>query len=260
MWLRHFENQGIGDQPPKPVKPPKTLAEEMAETEAMDWSESGYEVEYGMKIKKAEMKKLVIDLQAEDRGKPHWMSSVDWSKVQSVAEKFDESKHRRDAQGQFAPFYHGTSNEIAEKILEEGLKPLSDIDPSSGVVAGKGFAATSEKVAISYAAMASDDSVDTITVIVFKPEASQYFKPAGKRSFGSPRIVAPCTGHGDVQHRDGAAGDDSGGSPVSLVRCAGGHWPPSREAVCGLGNPAGGTGPGERREESRPGIRGDFDK
>jgi hypothetical protein len=32
-------------------------------------------------VKKAESQTLVIDLQAEDRGKPHWMSTVDWSKV-----------------------------------------------------------------------------------------------------------------------------------------------------------------------------------
>jgi hypothetical protein len=119
---------------------------------------------------------LVIDLQAEDRGKPHWMSSVDWSTVQ----KFDESQHPRDGKGRFA--YHGTSNELAQKILKEGLKPLSEMDRSSPV--GKGFASTSEKVALSYAAMASNDSVDTITVIVFKPEASRYFQPANKHAFG----------------------------------------------------------------------------
>jgi hypothetical protein len=105
--------------------------------------------------------------------------------VQSIAHKFDEAKHPRDKEGQFA-LYHGTSDEFAEKILKEGLKPLSDIDTDSGVVAGKAFASTSEKVAISYAALSSDASADTITVIVFKPEANQYFKPAGKRVFGPP--------------------------------------------------------------------------
>jgi hypothetical protein len=36
---------------------------------------------------KAETKPLEIDLQAEDRGKPHWMSSVDWAKVKAEASK-----------------------------------------------------------------------------------------------------------------------------------------------------------------------------
>jgi hypothetical protein len=33
---------------------------------------------------KAEKKPLVIDMQAEDRGKPHWMSTVDWAKVEET--------------------------------------------------------------------------------------------------------------------------------------------------------------------------------
>lgn len=40
---------------------------------------------------------LVIDLQAEDRGKPHWMSSVDWASVL----KWDETQHPRDTDGRF---------------------------------------------------------------------------------------------------------------------------------------------------------------
>jgi len=159
-----FESQSISGTP----VPKKTLA--------VEWPKPvDYDTAMALKVEK---KPLIIDLQAEDRDKPHWMSSVDWSKVQSVAEKFDEAKHPRDTKGQFAPFYHGTSNEIAEKILAEGLKPLSEMDRTSPI--GKGFASTSEKVALSYAAMASDDSTDTITVIVFKPEASQFLKPAGK--------------------------------------------------------------------------------
>lgn len=40
---------------------------------------------------------LVIDLQAEDRGKPHWMSGVDWSTVV----KWDEQQHPRATDGRF---------------------------------------------------------------------------------------------------------------------------------------------------------------
>lgn len=115
----------------------------------------------------AQIQKDALQLIAEDEAK-------------TKAIKFDESKHPRDGKGRFA--YHGTSNELAEKILKEGLKPLSEMDRSSPI--GKGFASTSEKVALSYAAMASDDSVDTITVFVFKPEASRYFQPANKHAFG----------------------------------------------------------------------------
>lgn len=45
--------------------------------------------------RKAELQALVIDLQAEDRGKPHWMSSVNFQTVL----KWDESKHRREPKG-----------------------------------------------------------------------------------------------------------------------------------------------------------------
>ena len=40
---------------------------------------------------------LVVDLQAEDRDKPHWMTGVNWA-VQSIA-KFDEAKHPRQPKG-----------------------------------------------------------------------------------------------------------------------------------------------------------------
>jgi 2'-5' RNA ligase len=137
--------------------------------------------------------------------------------LQSVA-KFDEAKHPRhpggtSEGGEFAasagPYYHGTSNEIAAKILKDGLLPLSDMDFSSGITRGKGFAATSEKVAISYAGMASDDSVDTITVIVFKPEASKYFKPAQKHAFGPP---------GSWPHARGTEMSSTETVPPSLVQ------------------------------------------
>jgi hypothetical protein len=43
---------------------------------------------------------LVVDLQAEDRGKPHWLSNLNWAsiEVQSIA-KFDEAKHPREQAG-----------------------------------------------------------------------------------------------------------------------------------------------------------------
>jgi hypothetical protein len=56
-------------------------------------------------VRKAETGPLVIDLQDEDRGKPHWMSSVNWSTVQAVAKtyldvlKWEESEHPREPQG-----------------------------------------------------------------------------------------------------------------------------------------------------------------
>lgn len=56
---------------------------------------------------KADMKPLVIDLQAEDRGKPHWMSSVDWEKLgkpsYSDVLKYDPGQPR-DPDGRFAGY------------------------------------------------------------------------------------------------------------------------------------------------------------
>jgi hypothetical protein len=68
-----FESHPItGPYLPKELMPKKPLE--------MTWPESvDYDTQQALK---AEKKPLVIDMQAEDRGKPHWMSSVDWAKVE----------------------------------------------------------------------------------------------------------------------------------------------------------------------------------
>jgi hypothetical protein len=68
---------------------------------------------------KADMKRLIIDLQAEDRGKPHWMSSVNWDTVQSVA-KFDPNQPRHpkgsEQGGEFAKTRQGARKAIMDVI------------------------------------------------------------------------------------------------------------------------------------------------
>lgn len=108
--------------------------------------------------------------------------------VQSVAQKFDEAKHPRDAKGQFTETYHGTSVQAAEEILKHGILPLSEIEQAppgyegwytkwTGPGKGKAFVSTSEKVAISYAASRSDtvDPDDLIAVVVVKSEGFSLF-------------------------------------------------------------------------------------
>jgi len=68
-----FESHPItGPYLPKELMPKKPL--EMTWPEPVD-----YDTEQALK---AEKKPLVIDMQAEDRGKPHWMTGVDWAKVE----------------------------------------------------------------------------------------------------------------------------------------------------------------------------------
>ena len=100
------------------------------------WKNRAPEFEMMPIARKAETTPLEIDLQAEDRGKPHWMSGVDWMTV----EKWDESQHPRDEDGQFTRVAmtsqrgegdpgHQTNKEVFEhmRTFAEGLKALPGV-------------------------------------------------------------------------------------------------------------------------------------
>ena len=58
---------------------------------------------------------------------------------------------------------------------------------------------------------------DTITVIVFKPEAAKYFKPANKRAFGPPGSWPYAIGTEMSSTETVPPGDDSGDPSVPRV-------------------------------------------
>jgi len=84
---------------------------------------------------KAETLPLLIDLQAEDRGKPHWMTGVNWATVT----KFDEAKHPRESAGsaeggQFTETGHvgeATPDPVLAKQAEAGIAAVEKLLPTA---------------------------------------------------------------------------------------------------------------------------------
>lgn len=100
--------------------------------------------------------------------------------VRSRAAEFDEDQPR-DEDGRWSgSLYHGTSKEIAQKIREEGLKPLS---------MGMAFASPHEKTAVSYAwSKANRD--DELAVVVLDSRAAKLFEVTNLNAVSRQTIPA----------------------------------------------------------------------
>lgn len=89
-------------------------------------------------VHKAETEPLEIDLQAEDRGKPHWMTGVNWANVL----KWDELQHPRDEVGRFTEGVgHDTGSQEKTTPSDAGTGGSGGVPvpatPSPGKVAGR---------------------------------------------------------------------------------------------------------------------------